>query len=388
MRMNILIIGGTGVLSSAVTAEALKQGFAVTMINRGRRVMPAGIELIKADMNDHELIAEKIAGRKFDAVIDFLCYTDDQTERSAKLYSNYTKQYFYISSCAVYDTATLNGQMADEDSKKVLPIWKYSVDKWTSEQKLSALLDGTDVKYTIIRPCVTYGNTRIPYGIMPPYGYHWTLCARILAGKPIITWNGGNNRCNMTRVEDFAVGVVGMIGNPKAYNEAFNVCGDETPTFKEVLDVVGELLHKEIITVDMSPEFYANECPSKKGEILGGRSIDTINSNKKIKGTVPLFKQTISLKEGIARTIEAYKSDNYQKGIDWAFDAEIDRVIKKWCKKQGIDESQYYLSFADYLGTSSWYNRLIYWRVFYKDNVLVKLFAFAFKVLRKFKKIF
>ena len=32
--MNVLIIGGTGVLSSAVTAEALRQGIAVTMISQ------------------------------------------------------------------------------------------------------------------------------------------------------------------------------------------------------------------------------------------------------------------------------------------------------------------------------------------------------------------
>lgn len=383
MQMNILIVGGTGVLSSAVTAEALKQDIAVTMINRGRRRMPDGIELIKADMNDHGLIAEKIAGREFDAVIDFLCYTDAQTERSAKLYSNYTKQYFYISSCAVYDTATLNGQMADEESKKVLPIWKYSVDKWASEQKLKALLDGTDVKYTIIRPCVTYGNTRIPYGIMSPYGYHWTLCARILAGKPIITWNGGNNRCNMTRVEDFAVGVVGLIGNPKAYNEAFNVCGDETPKFKEVLDIVGELLHKEVITVDISPEFYAKECPSKKGEILGGRSIDTINSNKKIKEIVPQFRQTISLKEGIARTIEAYKNGNYQKGIDWNFDANTDRIIRRWCHKNRISASAYHLGFYDYLGNASMGERFKYWLTAYKDNQIIQSFGKIFKLIKR-----
>jgi len=53
-------------------------------------------------------------------------------------------------------------------------------------------------------------DTHIPYGISPQYGYHWTLIARILSGKPIIRWNGGINRCNMMRVEDFAVGVIGL----------------------------------------------------------------------------------------------------------------------------------------------------------------------------------
>ena len=320
-------------------------------------------------------------------MIDFLCYTKAQTEKSVKLYSRYTKQYFYISSCAVYDTATIKGQIADEESKKVLPIWKYSVDKWASEQKLRALLDGTDVKYTIIRPCVTYGDTRIPYGIMPPYGYHWALCARILAGKPIITWNGGMNRCNMTRVEDFSVGVVGLIGNPQAYNEAFNVCGDETPTFKEVLEVVSEYLHKEVITVDITPEFYAKEYPSKKGEILGGRSIDTINSNKKIKSVVPQFQQTISLKEGIVRTIEAYKNGNYQKGIDWDFDANTDRIISKWCRKYGIDEKQYNLGFVDYLGKATFPDKRDYWLKFHKDNAIIKIYLLFIKVINRLFRI-
>ena len=385
--MEVLIIGGTGVLSSAVTAEALNKGFSVTMINRGRRRIPDGVELIKADKSDVPTIVKELGDRKFDAVIDFLCFTEEQTEASVKLYSQYARQYFYISSCAVYDTASLDGQMADEDSKKVLPIWKYSVDKWASENKIKALLGGSGVKYTMIRPCVTYGDTRIPYGIMPPYGYHWTLCARILAGKPVVVWNGGRNRCNMTRVEDFAVGVVGLIGNPKAYDEAFNICGEETPSFSEVLDVLSKLLHKEVLRVDVPSEYYAKECPSKKGEILGGRSIDCINSNRKIKDAVPSFQQTINLEEGIKRTIEAYQAQNFQKGIDWAFDADQDRIIAKWCRKNGISWNDYKLGFSDYLGTATPADRRLYWFVAHKDNFFVRILFILRKVVNKIKGI-
>ena len=381
--MTLLIIGGTGVLSSAVTAEALRKGIAVTMINRGKRRIPEGVELIKADKDDHQTIARALEGRSFDVVMDFLCYTDAQTEKSARFYMKYTKQYFYISSCAVYDTASLNGQTADEESKKVLPIWKYSVDKWASEQKLKGLLKDTDVKYTIIRPCVTYGNTRVPYGIMPAYGYHWTLCARIIAGKPIITWNGGRNRCNMHSVDDIAVGVVGLIRNQKAYNEAFNICGNETPTFKEVLEAVSDYLHKEVITVDIPSEFYAKEFPSKAGEILGGRSIDTINSNVKLKAAVPEFKQTISLREGIAMTLDAYKAQDYQHGIDWVFDAETDRIIKLWLKNNNQDLNLYRIGFVNYLGTTSFKNKMTYWLTIHKMNPLLHVLVSGAKKIRR-----
>lgn len=52
--MNVLIIGGTRVLSSAVTNEALRQGFKVTMINRGSRsnLIPDNVEFLKSDKND------------------------------------------------------------------------------------------------------------------------------------------------------------------------------------------------------------------------------------------------------------------------------------------------------------------------------------------------
>lgn len=370
--MHILIVGGTGVLSSAVTAEALSQGISVTMINRGNNPIPNGVELIRSDRNDISTIERVLANRSFDAVMDFLCLTDDETEKSISFYSNYTNQYFYISSCAVYNTKALNGKKGNEESPKVLDIWDYSIGKWNSELKVMSLAAKYDIHYTIIRPCVTYGDTRIPYGISPMYGYHGTLIARILHEKPIIRWNGGTNRCNMMRVEDFAVGVVGLVGNEKANNESFNICGDEMPSFNDVLDALSKTLNKKVITVDMSSSFYADEIPYRRGELLGGRSIDALNSNDKIKRVVPEFKQTITLEEGIKRTVDAYLDQNYQKGIDWAFDAETDRVIKKWCKQQGIILKQYNLGFIDYLGNASMPDKFFFYKLYCRDMLVLK----------------
>lgn len=386
--MKILLIGGTGVLSSAVTAEALHQGIDVTMINRGNRTIPADVEHIKADKDEYEKIGKILQGRYFDAVMDFLLLSDNDTRKSVEFYTQFTKQYFYISSCAVYNTEKLAGKMGNEESSKVLPIWPYSVNKWASEQMVMRLFENKDVYYTVIRPCITYGNTRIPYGISPQYGYHWTLCARILNGKPIIRWNGGVNRCNMMRVEDFAIGVVGLIGNPKAHNEAFNICGDETPSFNDVLKVLSKLTCKDIKTVDISSEFYAKGIPNRAGEILGGRSIDSINSNEKIKSVVPSFKQTISLSEGIRMTYEAYKTQNYQKGIDWDFDADTDCIIKKWCKKNKIDSSQYKLGFVDYLGNATVGDKIQYYLSYHKERYDIRFVRFIIKACRKFKRIY
>lgn len=385
--MQILIIGGTGVLSSAVTEVAIKKSIKITMINRGNHSIPQNVELIKSDRKNFNFIKKSLQGKTFDAVMDFLCYSDNDTEESVRFYSNYTRQYFFISSCAVYDTQKMGGRPCSEDDVKSLAIWDYSVNKWRSEQKVHLLFKNLDCKYTIIRPCVTYGNTRIPYGIDPRCRCHWTLIARILEGKPIIRWNGGNNRCNMTRVEDFAVGVVGLIGNENAYNEAFNVCGEETPTWNDVLAIISKTIGKEIKTIDIPSEYYAKELPLRKGEILGGRSIDAIMDNSKIKSIVPEFRQTIYIEEGIQKTIEAYKQNNFEEGIDWKFDADTDRIIAKWCKQNKIKISDLNLLFTDYLHTARNKERIIYFMVRHKDMIIFRMIIKARFVIRRLMNI-
>lgn len=384
--MKLLLIGGTGVISSAVTDEALRNNIEVTMINRGNRKIPNGVKLIKADKSDYNEISQFLKEKEFDAVCDFLCYTPKEIKQSFNFYKSYCKQYIFISSCAVYDTR--KSAVCNEDSPKVLDMWSYSVEKWASEQLLDKISQDSDVRITVVRPCVTYGDTRVPYGITPPYGYHWTLCERILNGKPLLKWNNGENKCNMMRVEDFAVAFIGLLGNSKAFGESFNICGDETPSFNDVLDCVSQYLNKEIKTINISSEFYAKHLPSRAGEILGGRSINAINSNDKVKKLVPSFHQNIAIKDGIFKTLDAYKNNNYQKGMSYSFDGECDRIIYKWCKKNNIDMSNMNLKFIDYLGTATKRDKIIYFIERYKENLFIIVFLFIRRCISKLMRSF
>lgn len=385
--MKLLIVGGTGVLSLAVAKEAIAQNISVTMINRGNRIgrIPPEARLIKADKRDHSLIASLIDGEEFDAIIDFLCVSNEDTRKSILFYSKYTTQYCFISSAAVIDTTIIGPY--NEESKKPQKLWDYSVQKFESEKDVIHLAFQLGINYTIIRPCITYDDTRIPYGIAPRYEYHWTLIARILNNKPIITWNNVKNRCNMMRVEDFAVGVVGLVGNHKAYNEIFNVCGDEYPSFMTVLDSISRVIKHSVLTIDISSRFYAKEVPSRRGEILGGRSLDSINSNLKIKSAVPSFKQTFFLSEGVAKTIDAYKRSAYQKGIDWSFDAECDRVISKWCEINKINPDQYNLHFIDYLRNATPHDKKEYYIERNRKRFDIRLFLFSSYMFTKISHI-
>lgn len=381
--MKLLVVGGTGVISYAVVMEALKQGIEVTCINRGRsksQQLPKEVELIIADYHNKDVITKELKGKYFDAVIDVICYKPSDIEYSVSLFKDVCTQYIFFSSCAVYNKGK-GDYVCNEESPLINSIWNYSISKVECENKLVELAAKYNLIYTIVRPAVTYGNTRIPYGITPPYGYHGTLIQRIINNKPIVLWDEGRAFSTITRVEDFAIGLVGLLGNPKAYNEIFNVVGDERYHWKDVIDELGRILNCHPVYLNISKEQLAQEMPDRKGEILGGRGISQLLDNTKLKSVVPNFKTTIGLAEGLRSTVNYYLENDYLYGIDYRFDAVWDRIAYKYEPKRfkGIH-------FIDYLNKSSFQDKITYWINFHNNKLLIQALGFAKKVRNKIRK--
>lgn len=369
--MKLLVIGGTGLLSGAVVSEAIRNKWDVTIVIRGSKIslVPKEVNIIQADYRNRPFMETALKGKHYDAVVDFICYNKEQIAYSIDLLHTVADQYLFISTTYVYDISIPG--IKTEESKKIFLDWNYSVNKWACECLLREKAKELKFNYSIIRPCVTYDDTRIPYGVMPPYGYHWTICARILAGKPIIRWDNGTTRWNMMRVEDFAIGVIGIIGNKQAYNEAYNLSGDNAYEWNDVISIVEEFLGKKAVICDMTSSEYKSFYPKRSGEIVG-RSLDAIISNRKIKALVPSYNTTCSLREGLFKTLEAYKSQNYQKGIDWEYDANLDLIITLYCKKHNINLKSYNLGFTDYLGTATLSDKKRYWMEYHSNSICVK----------------
>lgn len=374
----ILIIGGSGILSSAVVDACIEKGYDVTMMNRGNNSAYTNhqAKVIICDAHNAQLVRTKIEGLHFDVVIDFIVYTKDQLKKSLNLFGEIADQYIFISSAQVYNTSIKKIFVETDETPQ--PLWSYSVNKDICEKCLQSYCKEHHINYTIIRPGVNYDNRRIPYGMYPPIGMHWTMIARILSGKPIITWNNGRNKLNLTRVEDFAKGVVGLLGNKKAYNESFNVCGDYVYSWQQVLDAIGENIGKHVATIDVPLDNYAKELNIEDREmLLGGRACDLVLSNAKLKEVAPDFSSTIELRKGIHQTLEWYQQNDYYFGFDYRWDAEQDRIIKKNDKNRKISFVNY--SHADYLTTLG--NLCTYKIEFYKGH---RCFNIYWKLVRKF----
>lgn len=100
--MHILLIGGTGNISAACAARFLQNGHKLSIVTRGRSVLPFGAAAVVCDRNDTKAMTDATAGQHYDVVINFLGFNTDQLEIDRAVFANRTDQYIFISSCTVY----------------------------------------------------------------------------------------------------------------------------------------------------------------------------------------------------------------------------------------------------------------------------------------------
>jgi 2'-hydroxyisoflavone reductase len=101
--VNILILGGTAFLGRHLVAAALENNHTVTLFHRGNRNPFPDLENI---LGNRETDLGKLAGRKFDAVIDTSAYAPRVASISAKALAHSAERYCFISTISVYKEFT------------------------------------------------------------------------------------------------------------------------------------------------------------------------------------------------------------------------------------------------------------------------------------------
>jgi len=102
--MKILMIGGTGVISTAVSTLLVHQGHDLVLLTAVLTLSHrfAGATVLRGDINDEEGTRHLLGGSQFDAVVDWTVFTPAQAQRDIRLFSGKTSQYFFVSSASAY----------------------------------------------------------------------------------------------------------------------------------------------------------------------------------------------------------------------------------------------------------------------------------------------
>ena len=328
--MKILIIGGTGTISSAITRQLAAAGHDLWLLNRGTRKdeVPANVRQVIADINDEQQVKQLLGDNCFDAVCEFIGFVTQQVERDIRLFSGRTRQYVYISSASAYNKPA-RSHIITEGTTLANPHWKYSRDKIACEELLLKAYREQGFPVTIVRPSHTYCERSVPVSIHGPKG-SWQVLKRMLEGKPVLVHGDGSSLWTLTWNEDFARGFIGLLGNPKAIGEAFQIMSDETLTWNQVYECIANALGVPFHPYHVASSFLAAVCPKDydlKGNLLGDKAVTVEFDCTKLKRAVPGFCATTRFDEGVRRCVAYLLSHPELQVEDPEFDAWCDQVI-------------------------------------------------------------
>ncbi len=327
--MKILIIGGTGTISSAVVREAIKQGHAVTVLNRGqkKRTIPDGVRVLHGDINKPQAMEALLRGEHFDVVAQFVGFTADHVERDLRLFSGKATQYIYISSASAYQKP-LSYYKITEDTPLDNIYWDYSQNKQRGEELLQAQAASYGLAYTIVRPSHTYGIERIPVGV---YGHNgsYSVVRRIMEGRPVIMHGDGESLWTFTFNEDFAIGFVGLFGHHQAYGQAVHITSDETLSWNTAYRIIGEAVGREVKFIHVASDRLIDLRPDLRGPLLGDKGVSVVFDNSKIKRLVPGFRCETRFDHGVRLALDHIAKHPELQTEDPEFDLWCDRLAEK-----------------------------------------------------------
>ena len=330
MKRKALFIGGTGTISTAITAQIAAEGvWDLTLLNRGNRSdkVPGNVTVLQADINDEAAVEKLLEGTRWDCVCDFIGFVPAQVERDWRLFKGRTKQYMYISSASAYQKPAMS-PFITEGTPLVNPYWEYSRNKIACEDFLMEKFRTEGFPVTIIRPSHTYDERSVPLGVHGDNG-SWQVLRRMLDGKPVIIHGDGTSQWTLTHNSDFAKGFIGLMGNPHALGNAFQITSDETLTWDQIYQTIADVLGVELKPYHVSAEFLDEAGPYDfRGGLTGDKSWTVLFDNSKLKRAVPGFQATVRFEEGVRRTIENILAHPELQKPDPAFDAWCDRVIE------------------------------------------------------------
>lgn len=322
--MRILFIGGTGTISTACVALAAERGMEVSTVNRGvsdRRELPADVEALVADASSVDELHAALGRRSFDSVVDFRAFTPGEVKARLDLFRGRVGQYVFISSATVYQKPPAQLPIVESTPLRN-PGWSYAEDKIACEDLLNAAYRQELYPVTIVRPSHTY-DERTP----PVYG-GWTQIARMRRGEPVVVHGDGTSLWTLTHSRDFAVALVGLLGDPRTYGHAYHVTSEESFPWNQIYEVLASaagappprLVHVPSDTIALAD-------PDWGRALLSDMSHSLVFDNTKVKRLVPDFVTRVPFPVGAREVIAWFDADPARQRVDERLNAVVEQLL-------------------------------------------------------------
>jgi nucleoside-diphosphate-sugar epimerase len=332
--MRILVIGGSGLISTAITRKLLDRGDEVVLFNRGQ-AEPPGLERANRILGDRYdpsgfTAAIRNAGT-FDCVIDMICYEAKDARSLVEAVGGRTPHVIFCSTVDVYAKPASRYPVTESERRK--PVNAYGRGKAESEDVLMSA-SNRDLRVTIIRPAHTYGPGGNHRGnFVHAFGSSTTFLDRLRRGKPVIVPGDGTTLRGSSHLDDVSAAFVNATTNPPDPFRGCHVTSEEWLTWNRYHQILAEALSApEPNLVHIPTDVLARIAPKRAIRCSENYQFNGIYDNSAAHQELG-YRYTISFAQGsretiawVARTGGFDNSDN---------DPFYDEVIAVWQEATG-----------------------------------------------------
>lgn len=324
--MKILIIGGTGLISTSITRELLARGDEVTLVNRGQTAprFAGEVHVIQSDRNNHAAFARQMqdAGR-FDVVIDMVCYTPEQAEHAIRTFAGQTAQFIFCSTVDVYSKPPQRFPVTENESRQAGS--DYGRNKVICEDLFFAAGERGDFAATVLRPAHTYSEIG---RVVHTFGWETDFLDRVRKGKPLIVHGNGQALWVSCHADDVGHGFVTACGNPITYGKAYHLTGEEWQTWDNYHYAVAEAMgapRPELIHIPI--DLLYQLVPDQTRITLENFQFTNIMDNTAARTDLD-FRYTITWQAGVRQMVDWLDAHGQMRSSDDA--PYYDRIIDRW----------------------------------------------------------
>nr|WP_309685953.1 NAD-dependent epimerase/dehydratase family protein [Armatimonas sp.] len=326
--MNVLFLGGTGLISTAIARKLLQRGEQVTCFNRGRSEnrLPAhpNLTVINGDRSDRAAFEALFADKHYDVVVDMICFSPDDAASSIRAFKGRCGHFIFCSTVCVYSGPPVT--IPTPEGEPYHSIGGYGKNKAVCEQ---LFLSEPDFPVTVMRPSHSYGEGGTLIRPVGGWGSFGTFPDRLRKGLPVVVPGDGTGLWASCHVDDVAEGFISVMGKPATIGECFNITGEENLTWndyhKVVAEVVGGTFNPVYIPTSVLSDLAKPDWTGGLREIFAWPSIFTTDKIKAIGGYPG---QSVSWAAGAARTIAWMEANGKAQPAE--SDPYEDRLIAAW----------------------------------------------------------
>jgi nucleoside-diphosphate-sugar epimerase len=244
-RMEVLVTGATGFIGSHIVDHLLVCGHDVRALSRpGSKtsyLVQQGVHLVQGDLRDPATLNAAVDGVAIVYHAAALLYApNDHLMQEANVtgvknlleacVQNQVERLVFISSISAY--ASSQAVLIREDA----PLGGsdvYGRTKAEAEAMIKSYADSFGLSYSIIRPCVVYGER--------DYNNFTPRLLQLLRWPIVPTIAGNSAHITMVHAADVAEAVISAGMHPNAINQAYNITGGRQTSLQELAKIYEEL---------------------------------------------------------------------------------------------------------------------------------------------------